>query len=100
MQQQSLSFGEERSLKLLAFVILFEHTAAGDHAFAYQRGVDVCVVVPRLTLRLQERGGWGDTSLQLPGGDWADVFTGSRHTGDTPLASLLSEFPVAVLERI
>lgn len=73
---------------------------AGDHAFAYQRGVHVCVVVPRLTLRLQERGGWGDTSLQLPGGDWADVFTGSRHTGDTPLASLLSEFPVAVLERI
>ncbi len=36
-------------------------------------------IVPRLVLGLRQAGGWKDTTVTLPPGEWIDVFTGKRH---------------------
>ena len=42
----------------------------------------------------------GYAPLDLPDGRFSDVFDGNRtFSGETPLAELLSPFPVALLER-
>jgi (1->4)-alpha-D-glucan 1-alpha-D-glucosylmutase len=73
---------------------------AAEHALAFSRGGRVAVVVPRLPLRLTERGGFGDTVVTLPDGVWTDVVTGATvHGGAFPLAQLLRSFPVSLLVR-
>jgi (1->4)-alpha-D-glucan 1-alpha-D-glucosylmutase len=76
--------------------------ASGPHAgnvLAFVRGEEtVAVVVPRLVLRL--RDGWGDTSVELPAGRWADALGGPEvEGGAVQLSTLLSGFPVALLVR-
>lgn len=77
--------------------------AMARHAVALGRGGGVVVVVPRLVLSLERAGGWGDTVVEIPPGDWLDVVgTGRRLLeGGGPLAmsELLAEFPVALLAR-
>lgn len=72
---------------------------AASHVVAYTRGEEVAVVVPRLTVRLEEGGGWDDTAVDLPRGRWVDVLTSRPRTGAVPVAELLEGFPVAVLEQ-
>ncbi|MFI8828561.1 malto-oligosyltrehalose synthase [Streptomyces sp. NPDC053431] len=77
---------------------------AAPHCLAFGRGSRVLTAVTRLPLRLEEAGGWQDTSLALPAGRWLDVLDGIREfTGgpDTPvkLAELFEERPVALLAR-
>jgi len=73
---------------------------AEEHAVAFARGEEVVTVVPRLTVRLEMRGGWGATRLELPAGEWQNVFTGEAVRGGTVgVAGLLAGFPVAVLGR-
>ncbi|MFC7589237.1 hypothetical protein ACFQYP_40325 [Nonomuraea antimicrobica] len=43
--------------------------------------------------------GWGATTLTLPSGTWRDLLTGGLHTGRIPLAHLLGQYPVSLLER-
>src|SRR5437764_1858142 len=58
----------------------------------------VVTIAPRLVLGLA--GDWAGTTLDLPDGRFSDVFDGNRtFSGETPLAELLSPFPVALLER-
>jgi (1->4)-alpha-D-glucan 1-alpha-D-glucosylmutase len=59
---------------------------AAEHVLAFDRGGAVTVVT-RLPLGLQERGGWGETVLSLPGGPRrvADVL------GDAPVALLVED---------
>jgi (1->4)-alpha-D-glucan 1-alpha-D-glucosylmutase len=81
---------------------------AAGHVLAYHRSPDLVVVATRLPVGLAESGGWGDTSLHLPG-EWQDVLTGRTHIGETHaewtpngevyLNSLLSQYPVALLVR-
>ncbi|HEX2046568.1 MAG TPA: hypothetical protein VHF27_02310, partial [Acidimicrobiales bacterium] len=76
--------------------------AGGSHAanvVAFVRGEDdAAVVVPRLVLGL--RDGWGDTSVDLPGGRWTDALGGAGVEGGAiALSDLLSGFPVALLVR-
>ncbi len=77
-------------------------TAAGDradHLVAFSRG-DLVVAVSRLHARLA-RDGWGSTVLDLPPGRWQDVLGGaSWEGGEVDVANLLSDMPLAVLERI
>ncbi|MBO0828513.1 MAG: malto-oligosyltrehalose synthase, partial [Streptosporangiales bacterium] len=51
----------------------YQPLAAGgeraDHVVAFSRGGAV-TVVPRLPVALRAAGGWGDTSLELPPGEW------------------------------
>lgn len=60
-------------------------------------GLGVIAVATRLPLALHERGGWGDTTLQLPRGEWADRFTGRVYSGVVRVAELLDTLPTALL---
>ena len=76
-------------------------SAAGHLAeavVAFVRGGDVVAVVPRL-VRTIEREGWSDTRLDLPDGRWRNL-DGAEHLGTARLTALVSDFPVALLERV
>ena len=73
------------------------------HVVAFCRGEGAITIAPRLAAGLgwgSEGGpGWGDTTVEVPAGAWADRFTGLRVPGGVvPLAELLARFPVALLE--
>jgi (1->4)-alpha-D-glucan 1-alpha-D-glucosylmutase len=70
---------------------------AADHLVAYRRGEDVVVLATRLPVTLARAGGWADTTVALPDGDWRDVLAGRQASHD--VAALLSELPVALLVR-
>jgi (1->4)-alpha-D-glucan 1-alpha-D-glucosylmutase len=70
--------------------------SAADHAVAFDRGGAIAVAT-RLPVGLATRGGWGDTALELPEGQWRDVLT--DRPASSSLAELLSELPVALLVR-
>jgi (1->4)-alpha-D-glucan 1-alpha-D-glucosylmutase len=70
--------------------------SAADHVLAFDRGGAVTVAT-RLPIGLQRSGGWGDTELELPDGEWGDVLSG-RATG-VRLADVLEQYPVALLVR-
>ncbi|TDC99912.1 malto-oligosyltrehalose synthase, partial [Nonomuraea deserti] len=76
-----------------------------EHVVAFARGGEdfgerprAVAVATRLPVRLAATG-WGATTLTLPTGTWRDLLTGVRHTGRIPLAHLLGQYPVALLER-
>ncbi|OLL71140.1 Malto-oligosyltrehalose synthase [Pseudonocardia sp. Ae168_Ps1] len=76
---------------------------AASHAVAFSRGGGALVAVAtRLPEGLARRGGWGDTTLPLPGGfdDWHDMIANKPVDGPAPaLAGLLDRYPVALLVR-
>ncbi|WP_329597029.1 malto-oligosyltrehalose synthase [Streptomyces pseudovenezuelae] len=70
------------------------------HCVAFARSGEVITAVTRLSLRLAEAGGWGETVLPLPPGVWRDVLVPEREfSGHARMAELLGESPVALLER-
>jgi len=69
---------------------------AAGHAVAFDRGGAITVAT-RLPVGLATRGGWGDTALELPDGEWHDVLTDRPATA--ALEELLSELPVALLVK-
>jgi (1->4)-alpha-D-glucan 1-alpha-D-glucosylmutase len=72
---------------------------AADHAVAVDRGGAIAVAT-RLPVGLARRGGWGETAVLLPAGQWRDEFTGRRvDAGPVALAQLLSAYPTALLTR-
>lgn len=77
--------------------------SAADHAVAFDRGGAVTVAT-RLPLRLERQGGWGDTVLELPDGEWKDELTGEVYSagadGPVGLIDVLSRYPVALLTRV
>jgi (1->4)-alpha-D-glucan 1-alpha-D-glucosylmutase len=69
-----------------------------DHLIAYLRGDSVAVIVPRWPLRLGSI--WAATSLELPPGQWRNIFTGDAVGGGRQrVGPLLRRFPVALLTR-
>jgi (1->4)-alpha-D-glucan 1-alpha-D-glucosylmutase len=60
---------------------------AAAHVVAFARGDSVATVVTRLPVTLERAGGWGDTVVDLP---WED---------EAPVAELLRDLPVALVER-
>jgi (1->4)-alpha-D-glucan 1-alpha-D-glucosylmutase len=73
--------------------------AAADHVLAYQRADDVIAVVTRLPVGLHRAGGWRDTVLTLPAGNWTNRLTGTTHSGDARLEQILPTLPVALFVR-
>ena len=65
---------------------------------AFSRGDAIVSVVPRLIRRVG-RLGWTDTRLTLPTGRWRNLDE-TIHHGTIELATLMREFPVALLERV
>jgi (1->4)-alpha-D-glucan 1-alpha-D-glucosylmutase len=78
--------------------ILAEGPAA-EHLVAFLRGGDVLTAVSRHTVRLSETG-WGDTSVELPDGQWVDRISGGQFSGRVLAAELFADLPVALLERL
>ncbi|WP_082392879.1 malto-oligosyltrehalose synthase [Nocardia arizonensis] len=80
--------------------------ALGDHAdrlVAYARGragaaPEVIVAATRHSVGLVESG-WGDTTLDLPAGNWTDRLTGQSFQGRATLSTLFGRLPVALLVR-
>jgi (1->4)-alpha-D-glucan 1-alpha-D-glucosylmutase len=73
-----------------------EGPAAG-HAVAFRRGQAITVAT-RLPAGLRQRGGWGDTTLQVPAGRWRDALTGATRAGPhLALSDLAERLPVALL---
>ncbi len=72
--------------------------SAADHVLAFDRGGAITVAT-RLPLGLAAKGGWGDTTLSLPDGEWRDEVSGRVVPGstDVPLATILADLPVALL---
>jgi (1->4)-alpha-D-glucan 1-alpha-D-glucosylmutase len=70
---------------------------AAHHVLAFDRGGSLTVAT-RLPVGLAETG-WGDTSLPLPDGEWADLLTGREYAGPAALHELLADYPVALLIR-
>ncbi|TDD16688.1 malto-oligosyltrehalose synthase [Nonomuraea diastatica] len=88
-----------------AYLPLPAEGRAAEHVIAFARGGEgsgelprAVAVATRLPVRLAATG-WGATTLTLPTGTWRDLLTGVRHTGRIPLAHLLGQYPVALLER-
>lgn len=77
------------------------------HAVALGRGdadgTHVVAVATRLAHGLAAARGWGEETLQLPGGHWQDRLTGRAVTTEPDskarLADLLADLPVALLVR-
>ncbi|WP_395728956.1 malto-oligosyltrehalose synthase [Nakamurella sp.] len=73
--------------------------AAADHVFAFDRG-GALAVTTRLPVGLAAAGGWRDTVLHLPPGDWRDHLTGRPAVSEhVPVGDLLDAYPVALLVR-
>jgi (1->4)-alpha-D-glucan 1-alpha-D-glucosylmutase len=70
--------------------------AAADRVVAFCRGGAVVVVA---AIRWTERDGWGDTSIELPRGRWADTLVDGapERSGPTPVDVLLADAPIALL---
>jgi len=70
---------------------------AADHLVAVDRG-GALALATRLPLGLARAGGWSDTTVLLPTGPWLDQLTGHEFEGgETPVAELLADYPVALL---
>ena len=73
---------------------------AARHALAFLRGGRVLTVVPRFPLQLAARGGFGNTVIEVPAGNWTNVLTGATVSGGAvPVETVRGDVPVAVLER-
>ena len=71
-----------------------------EHVVAFQRGDEVIVLATRLSERLAQAGGWVDTTVKLPAGEWTDFVSGRRITsGVVRMADLLEGFSVALLGK-
>ncbi|NEB76213.1 malto-oligosyltrehalose synthase, partial [Streptomyces sp. SID14478] len=76
-----------------------EGSGAG-HCVAYARSGRVVVAVTRLSLRLAEAGGWRETELVLPEGEWTELLDPERQfSGHARVADLFRRLPVALLVR-
>ena len=71
--------------------------SAGRHVVAFDRG-GVVAIATRLPLRLAASDGWLETEVDIPHGEWTDVFTGTRFRGGARrVVELLATYPVALL---
>jgi (1->4)-alpha-D-glucan 1-alpha-D-glucosylmutase len=69
-----------------------------ERVFAYARGTELLVIVPRLGVQADA---WRDTSVEIPAGNWVDVLTDEARAGGVrTVAELWRAFPIALLTRV
>ena len=66
-----------------------------EHLVGFDRGGAITLAT-RLPVGLVQSGGWGPTTVELPG-QVTDALTGASYAGRTAVADLLSRYPVALL---
>jgi (1->4)-alpha-D-glucan 1-alpha-D-glucosylmutase len=76
---------------------LFASGSKSDHVVAFTRSKKVVTIVPRLVRKLG--ADWHGTTIDLPPGQFDNVFSGETWEGRVRLADLLASFPVALLAR-
>jgi len=73
---------------------------SNGHAVAFARGDEVITVATRLPAALHRLGGWGESTVVLPSGEWKNVLTGRVvGSGSARILELLEDLPVALLVR-
>ncbi|MFK4084076.1 malto-oligosyltrehalose synthase [Kribbella sp. NPDC020789] len=73
---------------------------SNGHAIAFSRGGEVITIATRLPAALYRLGGWGDSAVVLPSGEWKNVLTGRDvGSGAARIQELLEDLPVALLVR-
>ncbi|MGN6445885.1 malto-oligosyltrehalose synthase [Amnibacterium sp.] len=73
---------------------------AADHLVAFDRGGAIALAT-RLPVGLAERGGWGDTTLDVGSAPVLDVLTGRDYPGGVlRVADVLEHYPVALLIEV
>lgn len=73
--------------------------SARDHLVAFDRGGAITLAT-RLPVGLERDGGWGDTTVLLPGRAVIDVLTGTEYPGGRlPVGDILGRYPVALLAQ-
>ena len=82
-----------------AYTPMLAQGSATEHLVGFSRGNDVIALAPRLSSLLG--GSWGNAFINLPAGNWIDVFTGSSITGGgrVKLQTVFEQFPVALLTK-
>jgi (1->4)-alpha-D-glucan 1-alpha-D-glucosylmutase len=72
---------------------------AGGHLLAFQRGGPITLAT-RGPAGLAASGGWANTTLALPEGEWVDVLTERHLEGRVAVAALLDRLPCALLRPV
>jgi (1->4)-alpha-D-glucan 1-alpha-D-glucosylmutase len=81
-----------------AYTPLIAEGSKSNYVVGYQRGDCVAAFVPRWPLNLG--GNWASTTVELPSGQWKNIFTREVVAGGRlRVQSLLKRFPVALLTR-
>ena len=62
------------------------------------RGQETITIAPRFILGLSND--WKDTSLDLPEGNWHNILTQEKVSGQILLQKLFKKFPVALLAKV
>ncbi|MGX5682186.1 malto-oligosyltrehalose synthase [Schumannella luteola] len=71
-----------------------------DHLVAFDRG-DAITLATRLPLGLERAGGWGDTSVLVPGRAFRDAISEREFEGgELLLSDVFHRYPVALLEAL
>jgi (1->4)-alpha-D-glucan 1-alpha-D-glucosylmutase len=96
LTREALTLRRDRPELFTAYAPVDARGPRADHVLAFDRGGAITVAT-RLPVGLEAAGGWGETELSLPDGDWHDVIT--DRPASPKLADLLSELPVALLVR-
>jgi len=98
----ALTLRRDRPELFSSYTAVAASGTAADHVLAFDRGGAVTVAT-RLPVGLAAGDGWGTTALELPGGTWRDVITGTVVTGSTDhgplLGEVLASLPAALLVR-
>ncbi|WP_288831289.1 malto-oligosyltrehalose synthase [uncultured Corynebacterium sp.] len=71
--------------------------ARGDGDVRGDAGLAVIALATRYPLQLEERGGWGETTVTLPEGVWVDRLTGRSYEGEARVSEILATLPTALL---
>lgn len=93
---KALALRRERPDLFGGYRALHAEGPAAEHAVSFARN-GLITVATRLPVGLAAAGGWRETVLPLPAGEWNDVLTGDRTDGT--LSTMLSRYPVALLVR-
>ena len=81
-----------------AYTPLIAAGSKSENIFAFLRGTEVAVIVPRLVHALED---WADTAIELPKGQWKNQFTQAEYPGGRlEITELFREFPVALLVHV
>ncbi len=95
--KQALRARRDRPDLFTAYTPLFADGPVSRHLVGFDRSGAITLAT-RLPVRLAAAGGWGATTLDLPGA-YTDTLTDRHWSGRVPVADLLDQLPVALLLR-